>query len=201
MHKASNFRSLLMLSLNKSSECQLITDCKRGDSSAQKEIYNKYAALMLGVCLRYIKDKMEAEHVMVGGMVKVFKNISQFKEEGSFEGWVRRIMVNESLIYLRKNKKMSLMTDIDEMSEELSYKSFSAEIDTNQLLEMVHGLPEGYRTVFNLYVIEGYKHEEIGKKLGISVGTSKSQLNRARKLLQKRLFEIENINEKVSYGQ
>lgn len=169
---------------------------------AQKAIYDKYAGLMLSVCFRYVKDKAEAEHVMVGGMVKVFKNVSQFKEEGSFEGWVRRIMVNESLMYLRKNKNMSLSADIDEVREEPAYDELAESLEANELLSLIQELPIGYRTVFNLYAIEGYKHEEIGEMLGISEGTSKSQLNRARKLLQKRLIALNGeLKESVSYGK
>lgn len=157
---------------------------------------------MLAVCIRYVKDRMEAEHVMVGGMVKVFKNIGQFQEQGSFEGWIRRIMVNESLMYLRKNKNMALSSDIDEVKEEPNYDALSDSLNADELLKIIEGLPVGYRTVFNLYAIEGYKHDEIAEMLGISTGTSKSQLNRARKLLQKQLVEIENEAKNiVSYGK
>ena len=182
-----------MLQLNTSvKEYELIQDCKQKKPKAQKAVYDKYAARMLVVCMRYIKDRMEAEHVMVGGMVKTFEKIGQFQEEGSFEGWIRRIMVNESLMYLRKNKNMSLESDVDEVTEEPNYDELSESVDAEELLKLIQELPVGYRAVFNLYAIEGYKHEEVGKILGISTGTSKSQLNRARKLLQKRLVKIEN---------
>lgn len=173
-------------------EQELIRDCKKGKSAAQKAVYDKYAAMMLAVCVRYIKDRMEAEHVMVGGMVKVFSNIGQFQEQGSFEGWIRRIMVNESLMYLRKHKNMALHMDIDEVRQEPNYDVLSDQLGADDLLRMVEELPVGYRTVFNLYAIEGYKHEEIADMLGISEGTSKSQLNRARKLLQKQLLILES---------
>ena len=182
-----------MLQLNTSvKEYELIQYCKQKKPKAQKAVYDKYAARMLVVCMRYIKDRMEAEHVMVGGMVKTFEKIGQFQEEGSFEGWIRRIMVNESLMYLRKNKNMSLESDVDEVTEEPNYDELSESVDAEELLKLIQELPVGYRAVFNLYAIEGYKHEEVGKILGISTGTSKSQLNRARKLLQKRLVKIEN---------
>ena len=182
-----------MLRLNTSvKEHELIRDCKLRKSKAQKAVYDRYAARMLAVCLRYIKDRMEAEHVMVGGMIKTFEKIGQFQEEGSFEGWIRRIMVNESLMYLRKNKNMALESDFDEVIEEPNYDELSESVDAEELLKLIEELPVGYRTVFNLYAIEGYKHEEVGEMLGISTGTSKSQLNRARKLLQKRLVKIEN---------
>ncbi|MCP4459994.1 MAG: sigma-70 family RNA polymerase sigma factor [Cytophagales bacterium] len=182
-----------MLRLNTSvKEHQLIRDCKHKKSKAQKAVYDKYASLMLVVCARYINDRMEAEHVMVGGMVKVFEKIGQFQEQGSFEGWIRRIMVNESLMYLRKNKNMSLESDFEEVIEEPNYDELTQAVAADELLRLIEELPVGYRTVFNLYAIEGYKHEEVGKLLGISTGTSKSQLNRARKLLQKQLVQIEN---------
>ena len=181
-------------------ERELIRDCKKGKSYAQKAVYDKYASMMMAVCIRYIKDQMEAEHVMVGGMVKVFKKIDQFQEEGSFEGWIRRIMVNESLMYLRKHKPMSRDMDIDELHEEPNADVLSEALNADDLMQLVEALPVGYRTVFNLYAIEGYKHDEIAEMLGISTGTSKSQLNRARKLLQKQLIERENeLNQSMSY--
>ena len=181
-------------------ERELIRDCKKGKSYAQKAVYDKYASMMMAVCIRYIKDQMEAEHVMVGGMVKVFKKIDQFQEEGSFEGWIRRIMVNESLMYLRKHKPMSKDMDIDELHEEPNADVLSEALNADDLMQLVEALPVGYRTVFNLYAIEGYKHDEIAEMLGISTGTSKSQLNRARKLLQKQLIERENeLNQSMSY--
>lgn len=187
-------------------EHQFVRDCKKGEAKAQKFVYDKYASMMLAVCTRYIKDRMEAEHVMVGGMVKVFEKIGQFQEQGSFEGWIRRIMVNESLMYLRKNKNMSLESDFEEVIEEPNYDELSEKLEADDLLKLIEKLPVGYRTVFNLYAIEGYKHEEIGKMLGISSGTSKSQLNRARTLLKKQLVEVgyeikKIVNYGVSYGK
>ena len=192
-----------MLRLNTSvKEQELIRDCKQGKAKAQKAVFDKYSAMMMAVCCRYIKDKMEAEHVMIGGMVKVFDKVGQFQEEGSFEGWIRRIMVNESLMYLRKYKNMSLESDIEEVREEPNFGELSDQLEAEDLMKIIEELPVGYRTVFNLYAIEGYKHDEIGDMLGISTGTSKSQLNRARKLLQQRLVLVENeLKEMVSYGE
>jgi len=192
-----------MLRLNTSvKEQELISDCKKGKAVAQKAVYDRYASMMLAVCVRYIKDRMEAEHVMVGGMVKVFSNIDQFQEQGSFEGWIRRIMVNESLMYLRKHKNMSITQDIDDMREEPNYDSLGHALGAADLIGMIDELPVGYRTVFNLYAIEGYKHEEIAEMLGISTGTSKSQLNRARKQLQKQLIVLESEQKVlVNYGK
>jgi RNA polymerase sigma factor (sigma-70 family) len=172
-------------------EEQLLRGCQNGEPKAQKALYDRYASRMLAVCVRYVGDRNEAEHVMIGGMVKVFEKVAQFQEAGSFEGWIRRIMVNESLMYIRKNKALSLAVDIEGVNEEPNYES-TAGLHADELMQLIEELPVGYRTVFNLYAIEGYKHEEIGEMLGISEGTSKSQLNRARKLLQQRLAEMES---------
>ena len=146
---------------------------------------------MLGLCRRYIKDSNEAESVMITGFLKVFDKIDQFSGEGSFEGWVRRIMVNESLLYLRKNKGMYIEVDIEYADLEPNYDLASANLQTEDLLKLVNSLPVGYRTVFNMFAIEGYSHQEIANKLQISENTSKSQLSRARKMLQKQIIEKE----------
>ncbi len=191
-----------MLRINKSlTEEELLEGCRRGKSSAQRGLYDRLAPKMLGVCLRYIKDREEAEHVMIGGIVKVFEKLEQFKSEGSFEGWVRRIIVNDCLMYLRKNRNMSLETDIDSASDTLNLSIMEDTLDQADLLKLIGELPVGYRTVFNLYAIEGYNHAEIAKQLEISENTSKSQLSRARKWLQTKLAEIENeIENKITNG-
>lgn len=177
-----------MLRINKSdSEQALITGCRKGKTSAQRDLYNRFAPKMMGVCMRYIHDREEAEHVMIGGMVKVFEKIDQFNGEGSFEGWIRRIMVNESLMYIRKSKNMSLEVDIETVDREPNYHQLEETLEANDLLMLVGELPVGYRTVFNLFAIEGYNHQEIAEMLEISENTSKSQLSRARKYLQNRL--------------
>lgn len=148
---------------------------------------------MLGLCRRYIKDTNEAESVMITGFLKVFDKINQFSGQGSFEGWVRRIMVNESLLYLRKNKGMYIEVDIEYADLEPNYDLASSKLQAEDLLKLVNSLPVGYRTVFNMYAIEGYSHQEIAAKLQISENTSKSQLSRARKMLQKQILEKEAI--------
>ena len=192
-----------MLTIQKSSqEDQLIKGCKKNSQKAQRALYERYASKMLGTCMRYINDREEAEHIMVGGMVKVFNKIDQFSGDGSFEGWIRRIVVNEALMYLRKNSVMSV--DIDTVQEErnVDLSSLEDHLQAEDLMKMVQSLPVGYRTVFNLYAIEGYNHQEIGEQLGISENTSKSQLSRARKMLQGKLSQIEaqtdkNINYEI----
>ncbi|WP_421764446.1 RNA polymerase sigma factor [Ekhidna sp.] len=181
-----------MLRINKSlTEEELLEGCRKGKSSAQRSLYDRLAPKMLGVCLRYIRDREEAEHVMIGGIVKVFEKLDQFKSEGSFEGWVRRIIVNDCLMYIRKNRNMSLQTEIENVSNSPNLSVMEDALDQADLLKMIGELPVGYRTVFNLYAIEGYSHAEIAKQLDISENTSKSQLSRARKWLQARLAELE----------
>ena len=181
-----------MLRINKSlTEEELLEGCRKGKASAQRGLYYRLAPKMLGVCIRYIKDREEAEHVMIGGIVKVFEKLDQFKSEGSFEGWVRRIIVNDCLMYIRKNRNMSLQTEIEDAYESPNLRVMEDTLDQADLLKMIGELPVGYRTVFNLYAIEGYSHAEIAERLEISENTSKSQLSRARKWLQTKLAEIE----------
>lgn len=181
-----------MLTIHKSkTETEIIEGCLSGKSWAQRALYDRVNAKMLAVCVRYIQDRNEAEHVMIGGMVKVFEKISQYSGEGHFEGWIRRIMVNESLMYIRKKKNMSVESEIEDDQHEALHLDWANQLEAEDLLRLIQSLPIGYQTVFNLYAIEGYNHAEIGKQLGISENTSKSQLSRARKLLQQKLVSLE----------
>lgn len=172
------------------SEDQLVKACQNGDPKAQRKVYEKYASKMLAVCARYVSDRFEAEEVMIEGFLKVFEKISQFKLEGSFEGWVRRIMVNEALMYLRAKKRNGWEVSYDEVIYEPNPQLMETNLDTEALMRLIEDLPTGYRTVFNLYAIEGYAHEEIAQMLGITVSTSKSQLHRARGLLQQQVEQM-----------
>lgn len=184
----------MKLIINKSSTKEsLINGCRNKHRTAQREVYNWLAPGMLTLCKRYIKDVNEAESVMITGFTKVLDKIQQFSGEGSFEGWVRRIMVNESLLYIRKNKGMYIEVDIEYADAEPNYELASENLEVADLLNLINGLPIGYRTVFNMYAIEGYSHKEIADSLGISENTSKSQLSRARKMLQKQIIEKEAI--------
>ena len=189
----------MKLVINKSvTEEDLIKGCINLDSTAQKQLYEKYSAKMFGICLRYVKDYSEAEDVLVTAFMKVFDRLVQYKGQGSFEGWIRRVTINEALTFLRKNRNMYLEVEIEKVDKEPEFQKLENELEVEDLLNMVKRLPEGYRTVFNLYAIEGYTHREIAKKLEINVNTSKSQLSRARKLLQKYLVESEMYyNEKT----
>lgn len=165
------------------SENTLIEKCRQNDSSAQKVLYERYAPAMLGICRRYVKDWMEAENVMSEGFFKIFTKIDQYGFQGSFEGWMKKIMVNESLALLRKRNDFNLALETSNLV--ISPAAGPEEIaGENSILELLHKLPTGYRTIFNLYAIEGYKHKEIAEQLNISINTSKSQLIKARKRLQ-----------------
>ncbi len=195
---------MMLRILKTDSEEKLIRDCQRGHAGAQRDLYNKYSRKMLGVCLRYVNRQAEAEDVMIEGFMRVFDKIGQFKFEGSFEGWVRRIMVNEALGYLRKNKSIFLSVDVEEVhNEPATFHVDGDALAAEDLLRLVQELPPGYRTVFNLFALEGYSHEEIANTLGISENTSKSQLSRARALLQKQLAALEKktMIEPEAYAQ
>lgn len=172
-------------------ETQLIAALKRGDSRAHKIVYERLSGKMLAVCTRYCGNRADAEEVMLDGFMRVFEKIDQFREDGSFEGWVRRIMVTEALMFLRKSKQWRQELSIDDVVVEPDYAWADTSLNENDLLRMVNQLPDGYRTVFNLYAIEGYSHNEIADMLGITDGTSKSQLSRARTLLQANLKKLE----------
>ena len=172
-------------------EENLVKALKRAEPKAQRQLYDKYAARMLAVCRRYVMDDMEAEDVMIGGFMKVFEKMEQFKSEGSFEGWVRRIMVNEALMAVRKTKGKETDYDTDEMEQLPDCQWADQNLEANDLMKIIETLPTGYQTIFNLYAIEGYSHAEIAKTLGITESTSKSQLHRARGWLQEKITLIE----------
>jgi len=173
----------------------LIKKAIAGNMQAQKYVYEKNAPKMLSVCRQYIKDLEFAEDVMVIGFVKVFTYLHTFKFEGSFEGWMRRIMIRESITYLRKKQFVVFDDDVFEKHTHAPI-SVSSDVDIEHLQMLIDRLPEGYKMVFVLYAIEGYKHSEIATMLEITESTSKSQLFKARRMLQEQLKE-QNI---VSYG-
>ena len=167
---------------------QLIEKSKSGNRKAQQDLYQKLTIPMMGVCLRYMKNQEDAEDVLLEGFYKIFKNLENFcyESEIAFFGWVKRIMVNESLMKLRKNKDIQLLAINEDLDEEVDISPMEG-LSTSFLLSLIQSIPIGYRTVFNLYEVEGYSHEEIAEKLGISKGTSKSQLFKAKKLLREKL--------------
>lgn len=185
------------------SESKLIEACKKSDRKAQRALFDLQAPVMLGVCCRYIKDQSTAEELMLQGFMTVFAKLGQYSGNGSFQGWIRKIMVNTCLGWIRKNKEMYKEVDLELVGELPSTERLESLLDTEVLMGLIDELPQGYRTIFNLYAIEGFTHDEIADQLDISTGTSKSQLSRARKLLQQRIAEIDmhDRKTKADYGQ
>lgn len=170
-------------------EQELIKGCIRRERGAQKRLYDTFSSKMFALCSRYVKNSMEAEDVLVTAFTKILDKIDQYKGEGSFEGWIRRIVVNEALTWLRRNRNMYLELELEAANYEPDYQTISDHLEAEDLLKMIGELPSGYRIVFNLYAIDGYSHKEIAEQLGISENTSKSQLSRARAYLQKLLTD------------
>jgi RNA polymerase sigma factor (sigma-70 family) len=170
----------------------LIQASKAGKIEAQKSLFDRYAPRMLALCKRYVKDRDEAEDIMITGFAKAFERLGQFREEGSFEGWLRRLMVNESLGYLRKTKNLQLQVSINDEEVQIEDSTIGDHLEASELMMMIESLPDGYRTVFNLYAIEGYSHKEIAEQLGINENTSKSQLSRARDFLKRKINQMQN---------
>jgi RNA polymerase sigma-70 factor (ECF subfamily) len=171
----------------------LIDDCITGDARAQKSLFDRFAPKMMGVVLRYVNDRERANDILQDSFIKVFQNLTSFKKDGSLEGWVRRIVVNTALDYLRRNKKYLGHVEINDISLDASKNSDAiGKLEEESLLTIINSLPEGYRVVFNLYAIEGYSHKEIADQLNISEKTSKSQYSRAKTAIQK-LLEKYNI--------
>ena len=173
----------------------LIRGCQQSDRKAQRMLYEKFSPLMLSVCRRYCGQLEIAEETMSNGFIKVFKNIGQYENKGSFEGWIRKIMVRESLDYLKTKKDFLVSVDTFLPYEE-PREDFGSNLETEELLALIDTLPNGYKEVFNLYIIEGMKHHEIAEMLGISENTSKSQLMKARLALQKKLEDLRAEEEK-----
>jgi RNA polymerase sigma-70 factor (ECF subfamily) len=165
-------------------EHDVIQGCIDGKRSSQKQLYEHFAGKMLGVCMRYAKDRAEAEDMLQEGFLKVFQGISKFKGEGSFEGWVRRVMVYNAINHY-KHRSRKFQEDLDKEDIDAVYQDHILEkISAKEILALVQHMPEGYRVIFNLYAIEGYTHKEISEQLGIAVGTSKSQYSRAKQFMQ-----------------
>ena len=165
-------------------EANILARVKKQDRQAQQALYDKYAPLFYSICLRYVKQPMEAEDVMIESFYKIFSKISQFKDQGSFEGWMKRIVINESLMRIRKKNNLNLHIELEKAYGVKEEAIALDQLQYEELLSLLEGLPQGYRTIFNLYVIEGYKHREIAELLKISINTSKSQLILAKKRLR-----------------
>lgn len=169
---------------------QIVEGCIKKDAIAQKHLYEKFVRKMMGVCLRYADSTEEAEDVVQNGFISVFENISSYRGTGPLEGWIRRIMVNTALTNIRKNKKLKQNIELESVEFMLpSTNQLNERFEAQDLLKIIQTLPTGFKTVFNLYAIEGYSHKEIAEMLNISEGTSKSQYSRAKAHLQKLIPE------------
>lgn len=182
---------LKVIQLHKN-ESVLIKRAIKKNREAQHVLFEMHAPKMLSVCRYYIKDSQQAEEAMLNGFFKVFLNLQSFKNEGSFEGWIRRIMVRESISFLRKKKHIEFPVETFEFNNAYS-NNIKTDIEVAEIQQLIDTLPEGYRMVFVMYAIEGYKHHEIADLLGVTEGTSKSQLFKARKLLQEKIKKINRI--------
>lgn len=181
-------------------EEKIVHGCIKGIRKAQNQLYQKYSAGMFGVCLRYGRDVNEAEDMLQNGFIRIFSNIHTFRNQGSFEGWMRRIMVNTAINQLKKSKRsiesltVTLPDDIKNRAEEDDEdEGYTIGCSPDKLLEIIHDLPPGYRMVLNLYVFEGYTHKEIAEELNISENTSKTQLAKARKYIRRKIEELNPV--------
>ncbi|TVP48801.1 MAG: sigma-70 family RNA polymerase sigma factor [Mongoliibacter sp.] len=170
-------------------EKELLRGCLRAERKAQQQLYEQYSGKFLAICIRYVKDRDLAEDVMIEGFMKIFEKLTQFEEKGSFEGWMKRIIVTQSLLTLRNNKNLNMEVTMDSTLQVADTIYELKHLETAELMELIKELPVGYRTVFNLYAVEGYSHAEIADLLGITESTSKSQLNRARNVLKQKIAD------------
>ncbi len=179
----------------KMTEELLVQKCLEKDAMAQQLFFDTYSRKMMGVCLRYAKDNDEAQDILQMGFIKVFEKLNMYKNSGSLEGWIRRVIVNTALDNIRKNKKFDDNIEMDKVDYQLQNNTESGldSLKAADLLNIIQAMPRGFRTVFNLYAIEGYSHKEIAEELEISVNTSKSQYSRARAYLQKIIIKEDII--------
>ena len=175
-------------------DSKLIESCIKGDRASQKAIYDRLAPRMLPLCMRYVGDRNQAEDILQDGFLTLFTQLQNYKGEGSFDGWARKIFVNTALMSLRKKDALKMSEELDVVrGMKADIPSQNQSIGYKELMKLVMQLPAGFRTVFNMNVIEGYSHKEIGEMLGISETTSRTQLSRARTWLQNKIKELENV--------
>jgi len=177
---------------------QVIDGCKRGKRQMQVKLYEQYAGLLLGICMRYTEDKSEAEDVLQEGFLKIFEHIKEYQGKGSFEGWMRKIMVNTAITHFHKHKKHYYHSELDDVHENELQVDITpdSEIAVQELQALLQEMPEGYKMVFNLFAVEGYKHKEIAEQLNIDENTSKSQYLRAKNWLIKRMKNLNWVDER-----
>lgn len=173
-------------------ELTLVNNCIKGDPKAQRTLFERYAPKMLGVCLRYADSQEQAEDVLQDAFIKVFTKLDHYSGDGSLEGWIRRIIVNTSLDQIRKNAKFMTNVSVDDVEYKLDFDGqILSSLMEKDLLQLINDMPVGYRTVFNMFAIEGYSHKEIAEELSITENTSKSQYSRAKAYLRTKVEELE----------
>lgn len=182
------------------SENEIIEGCARHDRRAQQMLYDRYSRLLFGVCMRYASDRAEAEDILQESFLKIYFSIKEYSGTGSFTGWMRKIVVNTAITHYHRNLKHKHYVEIEEyVSVETGVSSFEEDFFTSdELFKVLNELPPGYRMVFNLYAIEGYKHKEIAEMLGIDINTSKSQYSRAKAALREKLEVLRKLKEKYN---
>ena len=176
------------------SEKELVDGCRSNSRLYQEALYRAYAKKMFSVCLAYAKDRAAAKDILQEGFVKIFSRIDQYENSGSLEGWIRRIIANTAIDHFRKHQRENVFVPMDHSGQEPTLSNDTLDkINADELLYFLERLPQGARMVFNLYAMEGYLHKEIAQQLGISEGTSKSQFNRAKNLLQEMIFKYKSL--------
>lgn len=183
-----------MKTIFKQTEKQIIKGCQKGNPKAQRLLYDRIADKMFGICMRYAKDQDTAQDILQDGFIRLFDKIGSFKGEGSFEGWARRLFVNVAIRSIQKDKQLYLVGAVEDVYDD-GENTTENQYNSDELMDIIQQLPNGYRLVFNLYAIEGYSHKEIADQLNISEGTSKSQLARARKALQGLIKDFSQIRQ------
>ncbi len=185
--KSLFFGGTLMLYMNR--DLKLLKDCQKGKPKAQRMLYEKYKQEMINLCMRYADSRASAEDIFQDSFVKVFKNIQNVKEPGSLYFWIRKVVIHTAINHYHKEKNRLFHEDINELNEQLKEEDqdIISQLNAEEVLRMVNELPDGYRIVFNLYVVDGFKHHEIADMLGVTESTSKTQLRKARLLLQKKI--------------
>lgn len=172
----------------------LVDQCIKGSKKAEAKLYHQFAPMLFGISMRYSRNRADAEDVLQEAFVRIFNNLTQYTKGKSFEGWMKRIVVNTSISYYNKGQKHAYHKDIQDDAVQVSGdSSFDNKYTKDELLQVINGLADGYRAVFNMYCIEGYKHKEIAEMLSIDENTSKSQLSRAKKMIQKKLAILDSV--------
>ena len=179
----------MRFNIYRAGEQELIEGCLRGDRSAQQRLYDLHSPKMYALCCRYLRDPMQAEDALVTAFTRVLKKMDQYKGAGSLEGWIKTIVIREALAIIRKNQQFRMETDLENIDQQSVSQMQGDRLEQEDLLRMISELPTGYRTVFNLYAIDGYSHKEIAEMLSISEGTSKWHVHEARKKLRESLLK------------